>query len=400
MPSRTLNPLSGEFLDPAREAAYREALLPETVGQLRIALLILAAIYLLLAFVDYHALGSSPAFTLLLTLRASFALACLGLAFVCGWRPRLALRSLPLNLVLGLLVVSALLLLPLRPQTLDSQLAAVMALTFTLYLLVPQRVPWMLAWALLLGLGYLALLSQLRLVPPSRLPLLALALAVVNGVGLLSALRLARLHRRQFAALQAERDANRRMQEENETRRRLEGELRYLAQTDSLTGVHNRRWFLELARQELLHAQRRHSPLSICLIDLDHFKLVNDSLGHAVGDEVLAQVSRLCRKELRACDVLGRLGGEEFGIAMPDTPPEAAFWVAERLRSRIESTRFGQNAGLKLSATLGISAVRVGENDLEGALLRADQALYRGKREGRNRVVLAPCPSGGTGAAP
>src|SRR5690606_14521411 len=122
MPSRTLNPLSGEFLDPAREAAYREALLPETVGQLRIALLILAAIYLLLAFVDYHALGSSPAFTLLLTLRASFALACLGLAFVCGWRPRLALRSLPLNLVLGLLVVSALLLLPLRPQTLDSQL--------------------------------------------------------------------------------------------------------------------------------------------------------------------------------------------------------------------------------------------------------------------------------------
>src|SRR5690606_22034017 len=136
----------------------------------------------------------------------------------------------------------------------------------------------------------------------------------------------------------------------------LEAELRLLAQTDDLTGLNNRRWFLELAEQALRQARRTATPLSVLMIDMDHFKSINDSLGHSVGDLVLMHVSAQCREELRETDIIGRFGGEEFVIALPDADASDARAIAERLRVRIEKMQLDGNlAALRLTVTVGIA---------------------------------------------
>jgi diguanylate cyclase len=166
--------------------------------------------------------------------------------------------------------------------------------------------------------------------------------------------------------------------------------LRHLAQTDDLTGLNTRRWFFELAYQELRHTRRMGTPLGLWMLDLDHFKAVNDRFGHAAGDEVLKIVADLCRQELRVSDIIGRLGGEEFVIVLPDSNLEATCVTAERLRTRLAQFKFpAEFDGLSLTMTAGVTQLSPGEATLEPALLRADRALYTGKSRGRNIVVMA-----------
>jgi len=207
---------------------------------------------------------------------------------------------------------------------------------------------------------------------------------------MLTASRLNRLQRAQFTALLAERDTNEKLQKEIEERQRLEKDLRHLAQTDDLTGLNNRRWFFELAEQELRHTRRMGNPLGLCMLDIDHFKAVNDLYGHAAGDQVLKIVANLCRQELRASDIIGRFGGEEFVIALPDSDLDATCTTAERLRTRLAQFQLpGIFKGLSLTMTAGVTQISPAEASLEPALLRADHALYTGKSNGRNTVVVA-----------
>lgn len=386
----TLSAFTGEFLDHDRELHYKESVLPETVRHLRLVLLVMGTLYLVLGLIDFRVLGLSHGFSLLLGSRSAVAVACIVLSAALARKPQLATRSIPLNIVIFLLLSSNLSLILLRPQTLDSQLAATITLTFILFLFIPQRIGWMVAWSLGLALSYVGMLYILGLVPPMRLPFIVLTLLVINIAAWVAAVRMAKMHRTQFSALFAQGEANRRLQEEIDERRRLEEELRGLAQTDYLTGLNNRRWFFELAQQELRHSKREGTQLSLCLLDLDHFKAVNDLKGHPAGDAVLAYVAKLCRRELRSCDIIGRLGGEEFIIALPNASAEDAWLVAERIRRRIENSRLpGELADLRLSITIGISQAAPDEDDLNGALLRADQALYKGKSKGRNRAIVS-----------
>jgi diguanylate cyclase (GGDEF)-like protein/PAS domain S-box-containing protein len=171
---------------------------------------------------------------------------------------------------------------------------------------------------------------------------------------------------------------------------KLKEELARQATTDELTGVRNRRSLLETARQEFTRALRYQHPLSVLMLDIDHFKDINDSHGHDVGDQVLRAVADACRRELRDSDVLGRLGGEEFGVVLPNTRHEGALAVAERLRARIEALRVGDGIAPKVS--IGVACME-GANGIEDVLKRADQALYAAKAAGRNRVSLAAKPA-------
>ncbi|GAB3089829.1 sensor domain-containing diguanylate cyclase [Lysobacter terrae] len=171
---------------------------------------------------------------------------------------------------------------------------------------------------------------------------------------------------------------------------KLKEELARQATTDELTGVRNRRSLLETARQEFTRANRYQHPLSVLMLDIDHFKSINDRYGHDVGDKVLRAVADACRRELRDSDVLGRLGGEEFGVVLPNTSRDGAMAVAERLRVRIDALRLGGDWGGNITpkVSIGVACIQ-GATRIEAVLKRADQALYAAKAAGRNRVYVA-----------
>jgi diguanylate cyclase (GGDEF)-like protein len=166
-----------------------------------------------------------------------------------------------------------------------------------------------------------------------------------------------------------------------------EAELRSLSRTDSLTGVNNRRRFLDLLGEEVERSARYGRPLSLLMIDIDHFKGVNDERGHAAGDEALRSVTgAVARSGLRAVDFLGRLGGEEFAVALPETRCSEAMCVAERIRGKVEETVVPfDGIGFRVTVSVGVTEHEGGEQP-DRLLQRADEALYDAKRSGRNRV--------------
>jgi diguanylate cyclase (GGDEF)-like protein len=166
--------------------------------------------------------------------------------------------------------------------------------------------------------------------------------------------------------------------------------LRELATIDGLTGAFNRRAFMRLAEQELGVARRYGRPLSVMMLDADHFKKVNDTHGHDAGDAVLRALAATCRKQLRDVDLFGRLGGEEFAIVLPETPLAAARPVAERLRLALAALEVAAGGGvLTFTVSVGLAALASPGDTIEGLLKLADEALYRAKTDGRNRVVAA-----------
>lgn len=160
-----------------------------------------------------------------------------------------------------------------------------------------------------------------------------------------------------------------------------------LAKTDALTGINNRRAFFEFGEHVASYCERNALPLCAIMLDIDHFKRINDSRGHHFGDATLRHIAGLLERGFRRSDVVGRLGGEEFAVLLPDTALEHAHALAERLRAAIATTPvIFQEEELLVTASLGVA---VGEYRLESLLPRADAAMYQAKTQGRNRTVSA-----------
>ena len=170
------------------------------------------------------------------------------------------------------------------------------------------------------------------------------------------------------------------------SKQRDDARMERLATTDDLTNLLNRRAFFAQAEAARLLALRQHQPISLLMLDIDHFKQLNDRFGHATGDEALVKFSATCTEALREHDILGRLGGEEFALALPGTDLDGALHAAERLRQGVLDTRL-LTCGNSYTMTVSIGVVLIDpEEDLPTALARADHALYEAKRNGRNRV--------------
>jgi diguanylate cyclase (GGDEF)-like protein/PAS domain S-box-containing protein len=174
-------------------------------------------------------------------------------------------------------------------------------------------------------------------------------------------------------------------------RKSMEETLRRLATTDALTGVRNRGEFMRCLEAEIERARRYRRPLSLVLADLDNFKRINDRFGHSGGDEALRAFTASCMGLVRQQDVVGRLGGEEFGILMPETDGESALRLAERLRSKVEQLHIEMpGAGtLQMTSSFGVGTLGADGDDAQALLARSDAALYQAKREGRNRVCAS-----------
>jgi diguanylate cyclase (GGDEF)-like protein len=159
-----------------------------------------------------------------------------------------------------------------------------------------------------------------------------------------------------------------------------------LLRSDALTGIANRLYFVEYYQKVQAYAVRHHSPLSLVMADIDHFKKVNDQHGHQVGDQVLVEFAKLLQKNCREEDLPVRHGGEEFCILLVAADAERAYSQAERMRLQVEKATIGEH-NLKITASFGITTLRQGES-LDELLKRADEALYKAKNSGRNRVVM------------
>ena len=173
-------------------------------------------------------------------------------------------------------------------------------------------------------------------------------------------------------------------------RARLFQEVQSLALTDPLTGLHNRRSLFELGRVEFSRAHRMNHEFSCMMLDLDHFKQINDTHGHPAGDQVLKEFAYRCKCSVREIDLVGRYGGEELILLLPDTDRKLAMQVAERLRASIAATPINV-AGLEIPLTVSIGVATKDEHTLhlETLIARADQAMYIAKHRGRNRVAIS-----------
>ena len=177
-------------------------------------------------------------------------------------------------------------------------------------------------------------------------------------------------------------------------RKNLERELQRLATTDMLTGIANRRAFLETAESAYAHSCHSGEPLTLLMLDLDHFKAINDRYGHLEGDRALVAFAQAVKSQLRASDAVGRLGGEEFGVLLPLTTLAEGLEAAHRILQSVRALQLSDDTGqaYRITTSLGVGAFRQNDRSLRDMLDRADQALYLAKHRGRDQIASLETP--------
>lgn len=385
----TVSAWSGEFRDSSVEAAYRQHIAPSMARHLRIALLVWAALLVLFGLLDYQALGASEGFYHLMGGRLLSALTIVWLAWRVSRNSKLATDAYAVTAleILGFLLFFIIYFV--RPEITVWNIGVTLIMLVGLYIFIPTRVKLA---SLAAGFGIAGTLYTLFLKGASSASLVGLGfiLALPTVVGYVASLRLQIVQREQFALLRGMVDVNRALESEIKRREELEVELKRQATTDPLTGLFNRRQYELLFERERERARRLDSPMSLCVLDLDHFKQVNDKYGHDLGDQVLKHIATLFTQRLRQSDIVGRFGGEEFIMLLPDTDLAQASIVVNRMREHLlASPLVTPEVTIALSATFGVTEVAADDRAIEDVIRRADKALYDGKQAGRNRVITA-----------
>ena len=389
-PTPALSAWRAEFIHPADEHAFRTSVQHSMARQLRVALALWAGLLLLFALPDLQVLGAtSPLFWQLLAYRGAMAALLLGAAGVLRRQPHWATDG---RLVAWIAVIGYpfyFLLFHVREDVRIWTVGMVMFMQFCMFLFLPGRVVAFVPVAVFGVVG--SLLSFVLLGrPPATLLGLAFLLTLPALVGYVAAARLQRVQRQEFALRQRLSETNAALQAEIAQRIELQAELERQATTDPLTGLVNRREFSRRFALDLARTQRDASPLSLVLIDLDHFKRINDQYGHAAGDAVLCTLAQLSQGCFRSIDTVGRLGGEEFAVLLPGADLQCAAQAARRLAQRLADTPV-EHEGQRIVAgmTAGVVQRLPSEDSLDSLLQRADLALYAGKQAGRARTMLA-----------
>lgn len=380
---------SGEFRDRNVEAAYREHVAPSMARHLRTALLVWATLLVLFGVLDYQALGATEGFYHLMGARLLSAATIVFLAWRVSRSSRLATDAYAVTAVeiLGFLLFFIIYFI--RPDITVWNIGVTLIILVSLYIFIPTRVKLANLVAIFGILGTLYTL-YLKGAEPAALIGISFILALPTVVGYVASLRLQIVQREQFALLRDVVEVNHALEGEIKRREELEVELKRQATTDPLTGLFNRRQYELLFERERERARRLGSKMSLCVLDLDHFKQVNDKYGHDLGDQVLKHIASLFTQRLRQSDIVGRFGGEEFIMLLPDTDLAQAAVVVNRMREHLlASPLVTPEVTILLSATFGVTEVTQEDKAIEDVIRRADKALYDGKQAGRNRVITA-----------
>ena len=257
--------------------------------------------------------------------------------------------------------------------------ATVAVLALGCYTVVPNRLLFRVIPAFLLTAGDASLLFRRPEGGTSAGYAVIFAYGFIHLVGIWSSSTLHRFRRRQFEALAGEQSAR--------------SEMQRLVRTDSLTGLISRAHFIERAEQELGRYRRYNTPFATLIVDLDHFKAVNDTYGHSAGDEVLRRFADLLQRHSRGNDLVGRLGGEEFGLLLPETRLVDAREVAARIVADCRELEVAvESHRLRFTVSVGVTEADPLDGGFSDVLRRADAALYAAKQQGRDRVETLPQP--------
>lgn len=378
---------SGEFLNRQVEREYLFKHHRLIARQLFTALFIWAVLLLLFAITDYQALGASPLFWSSLAVRGATCLLIGALALVIARNPIRATQARWITSLEILAITLFMLIYPFRPEIASWIVMLTLIMLISLFIYLPNRVPAVVCVALYMAVLTVFAIDYIGDRSAGELVGLFLLLLVPIGMGWASALRTQVLQRKQYALWRESQQINEALGREIEERTRLQEALVKQATTDPLTGLNNRRQYESLFTMELARSQRKDNALSLCIIDLDHFKQINDSWGHSAGDAVLKRVAQLCQENFRTIDILGRLGGEEFVVLLPDTDLSTSVHIARRFVDTLAATPIliGEET-IRVTATVGVVERQAGEDQLESLVQRADKALYEGKHGGRNQV--------------
>lgn len=380
--------LTGQFCDHKVELKYRDSIEQRVRFDSRLALIVVAMMFAMFGITDYNLLGLTREYYLLLTIRIVVVSSCLILAYIIGRRGGYSRNAWLHALPLWILAIGIILIIPLRPESLSTQITAVVVAIMAVYLLIPNLLSMAALASLFLSIGFLVAAVVFAGLSAAVALRLGLLLIMANIVGYTALLRIEFLQRKQFALLNEEREQNKELQKEIAHRKLLEEQLRMTAEQDALTGVDSRGHFMKRAEALLTRSQFENAPFCLFMIDVDHFKRVNDTWGHTCGDQILGKIAEVCQQSLRPNDIIGRFGGEEFVVGLPNTHVNEAKNIAERLKENVAAlTLEGEMSEFRLSVTIGV-AVANEKDDLDAVITRADNKLYEGKREGRNRVVI------------
>lgn len=381
----------GEFVDAELEEDFRQHTAESSAHDLRLALWVWIALLILLSVLDFRLFGISSSEFFVIVSRVLLIVGVVTLIYRSHVNPLLASSGYAVTVLEMVGFFSFFLLYFSHPGTIVYTIVITLLMLIAVFVVIPNRVVPATVAALFASIGTIYCASLLDAREITYMYLLAF-LSSSCALGYLAARRQHLTQRRQFALLRETEIINRRLNAEIEQRKLLEQELKQQAITDPLTGLYNRRHFESLFEHELRRAVRKKSSLCLCLADLDYFKRVNDEHGHETGDRVLQHAAKLFVDSLRKTDVVGRIGGEEFVLLLPDSEVDAARQLIERLRYGLSVERLQiANSSIGITATFAVTRVNAEHDTLASALRAADKALYDGKAAGRNCVVLAAC---------
>ncbi|MCW9040170.1 MAG: GGDEF domain-containing protein [Rhodospirillales bacterium] len=382
-----------EFKDRTVEHKFRVAALPVDQGQAARNLILIAIAYATFIVFEWPHLPSGPHREIVLAGRLGVFLAGIAVAVAIRMTRTPALMDWAALVFAALFCISAdaifyaQAVIENRPPRLLMLMVSFVLASVTVYLIAPIRFRFQLMASALIALAFFGLVAWGGVQSDVGMGIVVLFFIIANVIGVAMAHRLHELRRLHWWTLVEERSLRTQLESEIEKRRELESDLRHQASTDSLTGIMNRRRFSEVAAEEMLRAARYKHPLSLLVFDLDHFKKINDTYGHAVGDSVLKRVVSLSIPVLRGADIIARYGGEEFTVLLPETGMDGAVKMAERLRKAIEEARFDVGAGsARVTISVGVAQMGGDDFDVDTILEKADKALYTAKSDGRNLV--------------
>jgi diguanylate cyclase (GGDEF)-like protein len=358
---------------------YRQFYLVTDIKQMVIGLVIVGLITTVFSYSDFLLFGSTGQFYSLLAMRLFLLLATVVVIVLLLKAIKKPAAFDLMVLAYGICAVSICIYIGwTRPGSYIQYTALDVAIVMAIYLFFTCRRLIKTALALMLTAGDLIIVSLFR----EQVGFLVLNITftsyiLVNFIGILVALRIEAFRRSRFLD----------MLEEEEMR----NELMRMASVDELTGIWNRRKFLELAENEAERYIRYHRPYTLMMIDLDFFKTVNDRYGHVSGDAALKQFAEIVRGQIRGIDVFGRLGGEEFGIVLPETGIGEAVVLGQRICRALYNTdiRVSDGRFVKVTASIGLAEAGPAYATLDEVISAADTALYRAKERGRNCMEVA-----------
>ena len=359
------------------EVLFRKYYLEAETRAAAISMLILMAPLLAFIYNDFQFLGPGTMFNCVAGARVLLFLATLGVVLFLIRNKNYRVHDWVITVwsVIGLTIL--VLISFSRPGYYIGHAVMDVVIIMIVYLALPNRLVSKTLLCLVFSIAEVVILIVFR--SQYDTPVLftiILSLLIANAAGFISTWQIGAMRRTEFRS--------------RTEVGKVSDELKRLSETDDLTGIYNNRAFRRIGTDELARFRRYGRPLSFIMLDLDHFKLVNDNYGHMVGDAVLRQVATAMLAELREVDIMGRLGGEEFGILLPETLVDDARIVAGRLNDAMHRLIITADGGQRIDITisLGVAEAESGDTGLDSLMARADKALYKAKEKGRDRFEV------------